>query len=62
MNGYKIKDNNGNDYIITDVVSFYQHILHYHLTGTSIHEENGHYFTVDDVFRAQIEKLYQDNS
>tara|TARA_B100001093_G_C26310387_1_gene793305 strand:+ start:290 stop:478 length:189 start_codon:yes stop_codon:yes gene_type:complete len=62
MNGYKIKDNNGNDYIITDLDSFYQHILDYHLTGTSIHEENGHYFTVDDVFRSQIEKLYQDNS
>ena len=58
----QIKDNNGNDYIITDVKSFYQHILDYHSSGTSIHEENGHYFTVDDVLRSQIEKIYQNNS
>ena len=42
----KIKDNNGNDYIIKDLKSFYQHILDYHASGTSLHEENGHYFTV----------------
>ena len=56
----KIKDNNGNDYIIKDLKSFYQHILDYHASGTSLHEENGHYFTVNDDFRSKIEKLYQD--
>ena len=54
MSGSTIKDNNGNDYIITDVGSFYQHILDYHSSGTSIHEENGHYFTVDDAFRSKV--------
>ena len=56
-----IKDNRGNDYTIKDLNSFYQHILEYHTSGTSIHEENGHYFTVDDDFRSKIKKLYQEN-
>ena len=58
----KIKDNNGHDYVIKDIESFYQHIQDYHSSGTSIHEENGHYFTVDDTFRSKIDKLYQDNN
>ena len=59
---FKIKNNNGDDYIIRDIVSFYRHILEYHSSGTSLHEENGHYFTVNDVFRSEVKKLYQDNS
>ena len=62
MSVYKIKDNNGNDYIIKDISSFYQHILEYHSSGTSLHEENGHYFTVNDSFRSKIETLYQNQS
>ena len=58
----KIKDNNGNDYIIKDLKSFYQHILDYHASGTSLHEENGHYFTVNDDFRSKIENLFQNNN
>ena len=58
----KIKDNNGNDYIIKDLKSFYQHILDYHASGTSLHEENGHYFTVNDDFRSSVKELYQNNS
>ena len=55
----KIEDNNGKDYIIRDIESFYQHILDYHSSGSSLHEENGHYFTVNDKFRSKIKKLYQ---
>lgn len=58
----KIKDNNGYDYVITDIDSFYLHIKEYHSSGTSIHEENGHYFTVDDAFRSKIKSLYQNQS
>ena len=58
----KIKDKNGNDYIIKDLKSFYQHILDYHASGTSLHEENGHYFTVNDDFRSKIENLFQNNN
>lgn len=57
-----IKDNDGNEYFIKDLKSFYQHILDYHHSGTSLHEENGHYFTVNDDFRSNIEKLYQKNN
>ncbi len=60
MSVCKIKDINGNDYIIKDISSFYQHIFEYHSTGTSLHEENGHYFTVNDEFRSLIYKLYKD--
>ena len=62
MTIHKIKDNSNNDYIIEDIIAFYQHILDYHSSGTSLHEENGHYFTVDDFFRSQIKKLYQENN
>ncbi len=62
MSVYKIKDNNGNDYIIKDLKSFYQHILDYHSSGTSLHEENGHYFTVNDDFRSKIVKLYKEHN
>ena len=62
MSVFKIKDNNGNDYIIKDFSSFYQHIFEYHSSGTSLHEENGHYFTVDDDFRSKIKKLYQNSN
>ena len=55
----KIEDNNGKNYIIRDIESFYQHILDYHSSGTSLHEENGHYFTINDEFRSKIKKLYQ---
>ena len=58
----KIKDDNGNDYIINDIETFYQHIQDYHQSGTSLHEENGFYFTVDDSFRSKIETLYQNQS
>ena len=58
----KIKDNNGRDYVIKDIESFYQHIQEYHSSGTSIHEENGHYFTVDDAFRLKVETLHKNQS
>ena len=58
----KIKDNDGNYYIIKDLKSFYQHILDYHASGTSLHEENGHYFTVNDDFRSKIVKLYKEHN
>ena len=61
MSVSKIKDNNGHDYVIRDIEIFYQHIQDYHSSGTSIHEENGHYFTVNDDFRSKIKKLYQES-
>ena len=62
MNAISIKDNNGKDYRIIDIKSFYKHLLDFHSEGTSLHEENGHYFTVNDDFRSKIKKLYQESS
>ena len=36
--------------------SFLKHIQKYHNDGISIHEENGHYFIVDDSFRKMLKE------
>ena len=50
----KLTDNSGNQVQIPDPPRFHQHILQFHSRGTSIHDENGHYFTVDDAFRENL--------
>jgi hypothetical protein len=54
----KIKDNNGK-MIEIDIKKFKKHLDEYHSTGSSLHEENGHYFTVDEDFRDKIKSLYE---
>ena len=51
---YLIKDRNGQDCKVKDINRFADHISANHSSGVSIHEENGHYFTVDDAFRKKI--------
>ena len=58
MKKAKIKDDNGK-LIEVDIVKFKKHLDQYHSTGSSLHEENGHYFTVDEDFRDKIESLYE---
>ena len=58
MKKAKIKDDNG-ELIEVDIVKFKKHLDQYHSTGSSLHEENGHYFTVDNDFRDKIESLYE---
>ena len=58
MNEICLKDNNNKTYVVKDIESFYVHILNYHSSGTSIHEENGYYFIVDEKFRKKIKELY----
>ena len=36
--------------------SFLKHIQKYHNAGISIHEERGHYFTVNDSFRRMLKE------
>ena len=36
---------------------FAHHIEEYHHSGVSIHEERGHYFTVDDNFRKMVNTI-----
>ena len=58
MKKVKIKDDNGK-LIEVDIVKFKKHLDQYHSTGSSLHEENGYYFTVDNDFRDKIESLYE---
>lgn len=51
---YKIKDNNGAEYVIKDIKKFAKHIFEFHSIGISLHQENGQDFTVDDTFREKI--------
>ena len=58
MRKVKINDNHGKS-IEVDIDQFKKHLDEYHLNGSSIHEENGHYFTVDQKFRDKINSLYE---
>ena len=53
-----LKDNHDRTYIIQDIKSFYSHVFKYHASGTSVHEENVCFFTVDEKFRKKIKELY----
>ena len=64
MNNKKvtIKDDNGRDCVIENIQIFHNHLQMFHKKGVSIHDENGHYFTVDDSFREKIDELLSENS
>ena len=51
-----IKDDNGKE-VEVDLKKFMEHIDQFHKTGTSIHDEDGHYFTVNDYFRNKLKKM-----
>ena len=55
MSNVIIKDDNGIEVEI-DLNKFIDHINQFHKTGTSIHDESGHYFTVDDNFRKKLKE------
>ena len=51
-----IKDDNGKD-VEVDLKQFMEHIDQFHKTGTSTHDEKGHYFTVNDDFRNKLKEM-----
>ena len=53
-----LKDDSGNN-VEVDLKAFVDHINHYHKTGTSIHDEEGHYFTVNEKFREKLKKILE---
>ena len=53
---FVIKDSKGIEVEI-DINEFAHHIEEYHHFGASIHEERGHYFTVDDNFRKMVKNI-----
>ena len=61
MKIFIIRDDNGKDFTINNLIKFYNHILEFHSHGISIHEEDGHYFTVNEKFRKKIEKLVKNS-
>jgi hypothetical protein len=58
MRKVKINDNEGKS-IEVDIDEFKKHLDEYHSSGSSIHDEDGHYFTVDKNFRKKINSLYE---
>ena len=54
-------DRNGVDYEVKDPQRLSNHILNVHGGGSSIHEEEGHYFVVDDDFRDKIRNFLFQN-
>ena len=58
MRKVKINDNQGKS-IEVDIDKFKKHLDEYHSSGSSVHDENGHYFTVDKNFRDKINSLYE---
>jgi len=53
-----IKDDEGKE-VEVDLVKFINHINKFHKTGTTIHDENGHYFTVNDNFRKRLKEMLE---
>ena len=58
MRKVKINDNEGKS-IEVDIDKFKKHLDEYHSSGSSVHDEDGHYFTVDKNFRDKINSLYE---
>ena len=49
-----LRDRNGVDYEVKDPKRFSNHIFNVHGEGSSIHEEEEHYFLVNNNFREKI--------
>ena len=58
MRKVKINDNQGQS-VEVDIDKFKKHLDEYHSSGSSLHDEDGHYFTVDQNFRKKINSLYE---
>ena len=56
MKKISLKDVSGNTVKI-EIKKFIDHIKQFHSSGISIHDEDGHYFTVDDKFRKKLENI-----
>ncbi len=59
MNKYSfyIKDDNDENVFFQDIRVLYDHIKEYHAQDAILHEERGHYFTINKNFRCKINKL-----
>ena len=62
MNKLILTDRNGVDYEVKNPQRFSDHIFRVHGSGSSIHEEEGHYFVVNDEFREKIRNFLSENN
>ena len=51
-----LNDDSGNP-VEVDLKIFIDHINYYHKTGTSIHKERGHHFTVNKTFGEKLKRM-----
>ena len=56
-----VKDDQGVNVSVESKL-FLKHIQKYHNSGTSVHEEGGHYFTVNDSFRKMLKEKVIDKN
>ena len=60
-----IKDNKGKSYFVDDPCRFIQHLFDFHTLNReadlSIHEENGHYFTVTKKLIDEVNYFISNN-
>ncbi len=56
MKKISLKGDSGNT-VKVEIKKFIDHIKQFHSSGTSIHDEDGHYFTADDKFRKKLENI-----
>ena len=56
-----LTDRNGVAYEVKDPQRFSDRIFRVHGSGFSIHEEEGHYFVVNDEFREKIRSFLSQN-
>ena len=54
-----LKDDSGKS-LEVDLKEFLNHLNEYHKTGISLHTQGGCAFTVNDEFRNEIKKLYEE--
>ena len=56
-----ILDNNGNNYIVGEPIKFKKYLINFHTSNGkanfSLHEENGHYFTVTPELLEEVTKF-----
>ena len=57
-----LTDRNGVNYEVKDPQRFSDHIFRVHGRGSSIHEEEGHYFVVNDEFRERVRNFLSENN
>ena len=51
-----IKDDDGKDYVVSDILAFQKHLKEFHFSPGTIHVEDGHRFTVTDEFREMVDE------